>query len=60
MQAAGELTEPRRAEYRATLDRVRQIERRHRDKGAAFAELHRISKWVADQWAGEGGRLLAP
>ena len=42
------------------LDRVREIERRYRGKGEPFAELHRVAKWVTDQWAGDAGKLLAP
>lgn len=60
MKAAGQLTDRKRAEYRAALDRIREVERRHRGKGEAFAELHRVAKWVTDQWAGENGKLLAP
>ena len=60
MMAAGQLTALKRAEYRATVARLREIERRYRDKGEAFAELHRIAKWVTDQWAGDNANLLGP
>jgi hypothetical protein len=60
LKAAGRLTERKRAEYRAAADRVREIEHRYRGRGEAFAELHRVAKWVTDQWAGNPGKLLAP
>ncbi len=60
MKAAGQLTDRKRAEYRAALDRVREIERRYRGKGGAFAELERVAGWVTGQWAGDAGKLLAP
>lgn len=60
MKAAGQLPERKRAEYRAALDRIREIELRYREKGEAFAELHRLARWVSDQWTGDTGRLIAP
>jgi hypothetical protein len=60
LKAAGQLTERKRGEYRAAVERVREIESRHRGKGQAFAEAHRVAKWVTDQWAGDAWKLLAP
>jgi hypothetical protein len=60
LQAAGQLTPDRRAEYGRALGRLREIEHRYRGRGAPFAGLHRPAKWVVDLWAGEVGRLLDP
>ncbi len=60
MSAAGQFSQRQRAECREALQRVRAIESRSRDGGEAFAELHRIAKWVTDQWAGDAEKLLAP
>ncbi len=58
MAAQGKLTPKKRAEYRAGLERIRQIEARHRDpKSDGEKELHRIARWVVDQWRADG-RLL--
>jgi len=50
MNAAGQLTDIKRNEYRAARDRLRDLERRYRDQPKPFAEIHRIAKWAADQW----------
>jgi hypothetical protein len=60
MSAAGQFSERQRAECREALQRVRVIESRSRDGGKAFAELHRIARWITEQWAGDSERLLAP
>ncbi len=60
MKAAGQLTSRKRAEYEAALGRVRDIDRRYRGKGEAFAELGRLAQWVATQWAGDTEKLLMP
>ena len=61
MRDRGELTPQKRAEYRAALDRVREIEQRHREpKSDGERELHRIARWVVDRWQGEGGLLSEP
>jgi hypothetical protein len=60
MTAAGQLTAGKRDEYRAAVDRVREIECRYRGAGEPLAELHRVARWVTDRWTGENGRLLAP
>ena len=54
------LTPAKRAEYRAALDRLRSIEQRHRDpKSTGEKELHRIARWVLEQWdPGDNRRLL--
>ena len=59
MKAAGALTDGRRDDYRHALDRVRAIEAAHRDPAPPFAELHRIAKWLVDQWSGDNATLLA-
>jgi hypothetical protein len=60
MKAAGQLTSRKRAEYRAVLGRVRDIDGRYRGKGGAFAELDRVARWVTTRWAGDAENLLAP
>jgi hypothetical protein len=61
MASQGKLTPPKRAEYRAALDRLRAIETRHRDpKSDGERELRRIARWVLDRWEGGGDRLLDP
>jgi hypothetical protein len=60
MSAAGQFSERQRAECREALERVRAIESRSQDGGEAFAELHRIARWVTQQWAGDSEKLLAP
>lgn len=60
MSLAGQLSERQRAEYREALMRVRAIESRTQDAGDAFAELHRVARWVSEQWTGEAERMLAP
>ena len=56
MKAQGNLTPPKRAEYRAALDRLRRIEGRHREpKSEGERELGRIARWVIDRWQAEGG-----
>ena len=60
MKAAGQLTMKKRTEYRAAINRVREIEARYREKGPPFAEMHRVAKWVTEQWAGDAWKLLAP
>ncbi len=60
MASQGKLTPEKRAEYRAGLERIRQIEARHRNpKSDGEKELHRIAQWVVEQWRDEG-KLLAP
>ena len=59
MKASGQLTPVRIAGYRAGLDQVRAIEKRH--AGAADSgsrELHRIAKWVATLWTGDAAGLF--
>lgn len=59
MEGRGELTPEKRAEYRAALGRVADIERRHRvQKSGGERELHRIARWVLDRWEGEAIKLL--
>jgi hypothetical protein len=60
MDAQGKLTPQKRAEYRAALDRIRQIEERHRaPKSAGERELHRIARWIIDQGKSAGKLLEA-
>jgi len=59
MNAAGQLTDLKRNEYRATLDRLHDLERRYRNQPDPFAEIHRIANWATNQWAG-GDDLLSP
>ena len=49
MKDRGELTPKKRADYRAALERLRAIERRHREPTSdGEMELHRIARWVLD------------
>jgi hypothetical protein len=58
MAGRGELTPPERAEYRAALDRLQDVESRHRGpRSDGERELRRIARWVLDRW-GEGERAL--
>jgi hypothetical protein len=59
MKDRGELTPAKRDEYRTALDRLREIERRHREpRSDGEKELHRIARWVLVRWGDESGRLL--
>ena len=60
--APGELTPEKKAEYRAALDRLRAVERRHNEpKSEGERELHRIAAWVLDRWdAAAAKRLISP
>jgi hypothetical protein len=59
MASQGVLTPEKREAYRASLDRLRDIERRHREpKSEGEGELHRIAGWVLDRWEGEATQLL--
>jgi hypothetical protein len=58
LAAAGRLSPRKRAEYRATLSNLREIESRYRGKGSPFADMHRAAKWATDQWTGESEKLL--
>jgi hypothetical protein len=55
----GKLTPQKRAEYQAALEWFRVIDQRHREaKSNGQKELHRIARWVLDQWEGENRKLL--
>jgi hypothetical protein len=59
MSLRGALSPQTRADYRATLDRLRAIEQRHRDPTSpGEKELQQIARWVLDQWEGENRRWL--
>lgn len=61
MAAQGELTPQKRAEYRSALQRPREIEGRHREpKSDGEQELHRMARWIIDQWRGVDNRLDDP
>ncbi len=61
MKTQGSLTTQKRAEYRAALDRLREIEARHRGpKSEGEKELGRVARWVLDRWQGEGTLLREP
>ena len=52
--AAGRVKAEKTASYRKILEQVRQIASRHADAGdAGRGEIHRIAKWIHDQWAEE-------
>src|SRR5262249_33797697 len=53
------LTPAKRAEHRAALDRLESIEGRHRTpRSEGEKELHRIARWVLEQWTSETRWLL--
>jgi hypothetical protein len=59
MAAQGNLTPQKRLGYQGALERLRVIDQRHREaKSNGQQELHRITRWVLDQWEGENRRLL--
>lgn len=60
IRASGQLTPKKRAAYLNQLEKIRRIEERYRDKGAPFAKMHRIAKWVTDLWSGQNAALLSP
>ena len=61
MKHRGELTAAKRDEYRRALDRLRAIERRHREpRSEGETALRRITRWVLDRWGAEEQRLLVP
>ena len=52
--AAERVKAEKTASYRKILEQVRQIASRHADAGdAGRGEIHRIAKWIHDQWAEE-------
>lgn len=54
-----ESTPPKLAELRATLDRLRALEGRHRDpKSDGEREMSRVARWVLGRWEGEAQGLL--
>jgi hypothetical protein len=59
MRDRGELTPALRAEYRRELERVAAIERRHRQpQSPGEDELHRVCRWVLEQWGAPERKLL--
>lgn len=61
MKTQRKLTPRKRDEYRAALDRLRAVGGRHQEpRSDGEKELHRIARWVLDQWKGEVGKLLEP
>jgi hypothetical protein len=57
--AAGRVSAVRRAEYRATLDVLDAMMRRHADStNPGRRELYRIGRWVMEQWAGADEQQL--
>jgi hypothetical protein len=59
MKAQGKLTPQKSAEYRTALERLRAIERRHREpKSDGEKELRRIAVWVLNRWSEENRKLL--
>ena len=61
MKGRGDLTPQKKAEYRAALDRLRDIEMRHREpRSDGEKELERVAEWVVDRWRGENRLILEP
>lgn len=59
MKERGELKPEKAADYRAALEKIREIAARSTaasDSGTR--ELHRIAQWVLKQWAGANAELL--
>ena len=60
MKERAELKPGKVADFRAALDRIREIASRHRSASNPGArELHRIASWVGGQWTGRNAELLA-
>ena len=62
MKMRGELTSQKRSDYRAALDRLKNIEQMHREsRSSGEKELHRITNWVLNLWNDkEAAPLIAP
>jgi hypothetical protein len=61
LRAAGGLSEQKRQEYRAALDRLQAVADRHRSAtSGGEQDLLRITRWVLDQWQGANRALLEP
>jgi hypothetical protein len=59
MKERGDLSRAKRDGYRRILAQLNAIEGRHRQpKSDGETELHRITKWVLDQWTEEERKLL--
>jgi hypothetical protein len=55
MKAQGALSPQKAAGYRAALDRLREVEGRHRTpRSDGERELHRIARWVLGRWRAAG------
>ena len=60
MKERGELGSEKAAGYRAALEEIRRIAERHRaGTSAGSRELHRIARWVLNQWTEINAGLLA-
>ncbi len=58
---AGALGEQKRADYRESLNPVREIARRHaRLVAAGERAMLEIARWILAQWEGENARFLQP
>jgi hypothetical protein len=59
MKERGELKPERAADLRASLEKIRGISERHRNStNAGTSQMHRIARWVLDQWTGKNAELL--
>ena len=59
MKAQGTLTPKKRDEYRAALIKLKVMEVWHREaKSEGERQLHRIVRWVLDQWQGDNQAIL--
>jgi hypothetical protein len=59
LKAGGKLTGDKIKEYRAVLDRLRQIEERHRPSNQpGLREMCRICQWILALWQGPNAELL--
>jgi hypothetical protein len=59
MKAQGTLTAQKRDEYRAALIKLKVMEVWHRAaKSEGERQLHRIVRWVLDQWQGDSRTIL--
>jgi hypothetical protein len=59
MKERGDLSPKKQNGYREAIDRLRAIERRHREPmSEGEKELHRVSRWVLDRWKEEKDQML--
>jgi hypothetical protein len=59
MKERGELKPEKAADLRAALEKIRGISERHRaSTNPGTRQMHRIARWVLNQWTGKNAELL--